>query len=229
MEVEWLASLARPHSQRRCLAAARFGPTTRTWRLSVAFEGLFPATVRTDPTRLRQILINLVGNALKFTASGSVTVTSSPRAPAHVLAGLQFDVADTGIGLYLPSKWRGSSSRFRRPMLRARGIMAEQDWGWQSAANWRGNARRRHRHHQRVRVRGERVPARRFRRGRPPPLCRSTRQRRLSVCSIASFEIPRTSRLPLLRQRNRRNVWRRNRNWNRRKNRRPCRPNRSPA
>lgn len=71
----------------------------RNLTLSVVFEGLFPAAIRTDPTRLRQILINLVGNAIKFTESGSVTVTARLVAtdPSH--ARLQLDVADTGIGM----------------------------------------------------------------------------------------------------------------------------------
>jgi len=47
-----------------------------------------------DPTRLRQVLSNLVSNALKFTASGGVTVTASRRGDV-----LDFDVADTGIGI----------------------------------------------------------------------------------------------------------------------------------
>ncbi len=97
MEVEWLAvSPARILNDVVSLLQVRADDKNLT--LSVAFEGLFPATVRTDPTRLRQILINLVGNALKFTASGSVTVTARLVA-GPVLAKLQFDVADTGIGL----------------------------------------------------------------------------------------------------------------------------------
>jgi signal transduction histidine kinase/CheY-like chemotaxis protein len=71
----------------------------RNLALSALFEGRFPATVRTDPTRLRQILINLVGNALKFTEAGSVTVTSRLVKNGAGSAKLQFDVADTGIGM----------------------------------------------------------------------------------------------------------------------------------
>ncbi|HET6333890.1 MAG TPA: CHASE domain-containing protein [Polyangiales bacterium] len=56
-----------------------------------------PATIRTDPMRLRQILINLIGNAVKFSEVGGVVVTASlePSDPPR----LRFEVADTGIGL----------------------------------------------------------------------------------------------------------------------------------
>ncbi len=57
-----------------------------------------PEHVVTDPTRLRQILVNLVGNAIKFTDSGNVRIevaTGSPAGPGE----LCFRVMDTGIGI----------------------------------------------------------------------------------------------------------------------------------
>jgi signal transduction histidine kinase/ActR/RegA family two-component response regulator len=59
-----------------------------------------PDRLRGDPTRLRQVLINLVGNAVKFTESGQVTVKVSRThvAPAGDVL-LEFEVADTGIGI----------------------------------------------------------------------------------------------------------------------------------
>ena len=60
-----------------------------------------PARVVTDPVRVGQVLTNLVGNAIKFTDRGSVTVTldlaPDPSAPATGLLALR--VADTGIGM----------------------------------------------------------------------------------------------------------------------------------
>ncbi len=67
--------------------------------LSAVLEGPFPATICTDPTRLRQILINLVGNAIKFTQAGSVTITARIVTSDSVSSKLQVDVADTGIGM----------------------------------------------------------------------------------------------------------------------------------
>jgi len=65
--------------------------------LKLALEGDVPEGIVTDPTRLRQILINLVGNAVKFTEHGAVTVTVR-RVPGERRM-LGFEVADTGIGM----------------------------------------------------------------------------------------------------------------------------------
>ena len=58
-----------------------------------------PGQVRGDPTRLRQILVNLVGNAVKFTASGEVMLSVASRAGEGGRLELTFAVRDTGIGI----------------------------------------------------------------------------------------------------------------------------------
>jgi len=59
-----------------------------------------PEYIHTDPTRLRQILINLVGNALKFTDTGRVDIAVRYLPPQGTVGPrLQFDIVDTGIGL----------------------------------------------------------------------------------------------------------------------------------
>ena len=65
--------------------------------LRLALDGEVPETISTDPTRLRQVLINLLGNAVKFTEQGSVTLTVRRRPPLG--RTLEFEVADTGIGM----------------------------------------------------------------------------------------------------------------------------------
>ncbi len=64
--------------------------------LTVEAIGALPATIEGDPTRLRQILVNLVGNGIKFTTKGGVRVTAELVAGAREL---RLAVSDTGIGM----------------------------------------------------------------------------------------------------------------------------------
>ena len=58
-----------------------------------------PPAVRGDPHHLRQVLINLAGNAVKFTDAGSVTVHVSVQAETESNVRLKFSIRDTGIGI----------------------------------------------------------------------------------------------------------------------------------
>ena len=58
-----------------------------------------PQMVRGDPTRVRQVLMNLIGNAIKFTEEGEVDVSASVTQRDGDEAAVQFRVRDTGIGI----------------------------------------------------------------------------------------------------------------------------------
>jgi two-component system, sensor histidine kinase RpfC len=58
-----------------------------------------PPAVRSDPHHLRQILINLAGNAVKFTEHGSVTVHVLAQSETETQVRLKFSIRDTGIGI----------------------------------------------------------------------------------------------------------------------------------
>ena len=76
--------------------------------LTCLVQAAVPTALRGDPGRLRQILVNLIGNAIKFTEQGEVVVTvSTEDEPSGMMAAstsslhrtLRFEVSDTGVGI----------------------------------------------------------------------------------------------------------------------------------
>jgi len=95
-----------------------------------------------DAGRLRQILVNLVGNAIKFTEQGEVIVDIQPAAEQSAKDSrdneaitLHFAVCDTGIGIPHDKQQR-SSSLLSRLMTPRHGRMVVPGWGWRSPNNW---------------------------------------------------------------------------------------------
>ncbi len=69
--------------------------------LKVKYATDVPRVIQSDPMRLRQILLNLVGNAVKFTERGSITMSVSAQTVGDATNEwmLRFDIVDTGIGM----------------------------------------------------------------------------------------------------------------------------------
>ncbi|NWH09601.1 MAG: response regulator [Alphaproteobacteria bacterium] len=76
---------------------------TRAWEKRLTFTATIdprvPEIVMADAGRLRQVLLNLAGNAIKFTDSGHVTIKVEPLGEAHPPRHLLFSITDTGIGI----------------------------------------------------------------------------------------------------------------------------------
>ena len=81
-----VASLMRPRAIDKALA------------FNVAFKGPIPQQITTDALRVKQILMNLLGNAIKFTHMGGITL-SVTCTPGLDSSQIRFDITDTGIGM----------------------------------------------------------------------------------------------------------------------------------
>ncbi|ASA24696.1 ATP-binding response regulator [Paenibacillus donghaensis] len=71
----------------------------RSLSLETYIDPAIPSLLVGDPNRLRQVLNNLIGNAIKFTSAGGVKVTVKQIQPVSGSLHLQFRVEDTGIGI----------------------------------------------------------------------------------------------------------------------------------
>jgi CheY-like chemotaxis protein/anti-sigma regulatory factor (Ser/Thr protein kinase) len=100
---------AQPFDVRECVESALdlVAPRANEKHLEVAylFEGEVPTAVTGDVTRLRQVLLNLLTNAVKFTEVGEVVLSVSAQGQGHDTQ-LSFAVRDTGIGLAPEGKER---------------------------------------------------------------------------------------------------------------------------
>ncbi|MFM2004367.1 MAG: hypothetical protein RLZZ09_22, partial [Pseudomonadota bacterium] len=77
------------------------GPVAKGKNLSLRLEENAPVAGRLsgDALRIEQVLMNLVGNALKFTEQGVVTIRAAPVTVTETAARLRFEIQDTGIGM----------------------------------------------------------------------------------------------------------------------------------
>ncbi len=92
-------------SLRDCIAdtmtTMAIGADNKGLELVYSVPSNIPDAVIGDPGRLRQILVNLIGNAIKFTAEGEVAVSAKLEVETNEEICIHFSIADTGIGIPL--------------------------------------------------------------------------------------------------------------------------------
>ena len=118
--VRSVAGLARLRADEKSLALrVEIAPELEGWFLG-------------DATRVRQILTNLVSNAVKFTAAGSVTIDAQAIDDGR----LQFSVVDTGVGFDGEAKGAGCSPGSSRPTAPSPVASAAAAWAWRFRGSW---------------------------------------------------------------------------------------------
>lgn len=94
-------------------------------RLGLNIQGELPTYIKTDPLRLRQIILNMIGNAIKFTQKGGVDVQVRYRPGRDAAHGLlDILVVDTGIGIF-PEQ----AQKLFHPFVQADGSMTRKFGG----------------------------------------------------------------------------------------------------
>jgi PAS domain S-box-containing protein len=87
------------HILRDVIALMRVRADAKGLPVTIEYASSIPEWIQNDPLRIRQIIINLIGNAIKFTETGSVRVVAHLKERMEAAPLLQVDIIDTGIGL----------------------------------------------------------------------------------------------------------------------------------
>ena len=82
-------------------SVALFSETAQSKQIRIlhSIDSDLPSAVRGDPTRLRQVLLNLISNAVKFTSNGEVSISCVLKETRRDNIKVRFEVRDTGIGI----------------------------------------------------------------------------------------------------------------------------------
>ncbi|MFT4119825.1 ATP-binding protein [Bradyrhizobium sp.] len=78
---------------------ARASAKAKGLTVKLELDPALPPTLRGDVARIRQVLLNLASNAVKFTDAGEVTISATCRARRDLLATVEWTVSDSGIGI----------------------------------------------------------------------------------------------------------------------------------
>jgi two-component system sensor histidine kinase/response regulator len=95
-----------------------------------------PVAICGDPNRLRQIMANLLGNAIKFTNEGRILARVRIASEDNQAVMLRFEVHDTGIGISREARTAASSKPSPRPTTRPPASTAAPGWAWRSRSSW---------------------------------------------------------------------------------------------
>ena len=108
------------------IAAVKLQADAKRLTLRVEQRGMIPEMITTDPLRLRQILINIIGNAIKFTSAGEIVLELCLRMPSDPDSKPVFELAvrDTGIGIS-----EQQASNLFRPFMQADRFIARKFGG----------------------------------------------------------------------------------------------------
>ena len=87
------------HETESLISLQTTAASSRMVELVLRFKPEVPEFVMGDPTRLRQILLNILSNAIKFTSRGEVTMVVSRSSEDHLSGNITFTISDTGIGI----------------------------------------------------------------------------------------------------------------------------------
>jgi CheY-like chemotaxis protein len=94
-------------------------------RLVVSLDRGLPRRITADPVRLQQVLNNFLGNAVKFTAQGAITLRVSERAREGGRTRLRFEVEDTG-----PGMTQEQQAKLFRPFVQIESDFGKDRGGW---------------------------------------------------------------------------------------------------
>jgi signal transduction histidine kinase/CheY-like chemotaxis protein len=89
--VETVANVARASAKNKC--------NSKELAIKVELDPNLPPTLRGDAARIRQVLLNLASNAVKFTDEGEVTISATCQTRRDLLATVEWTVTDSGIGI----------------------------------------------------------------------------------------------------------------------------------